>query len=130
MGASPNGHIRSLDKAVDILELLAAEPRGLALGDIAKRLGFNVSSAHHIVATLRDRGFLDQDSETRTYRLGYHLVSLVSGFVSEADIYAVGVGPTRDLRDASGATAYLTVLQDRETFVVFEATGIDPVQTW
>ena len=56
-------------------------------------------------------------------------MSLVNEFVSEADIYAVGAGPIRELRDASGDTAYLTVLQDREIFVVFEATGLHPVQT-
>jgi IclR family acetate operon transcriptional repressor len=125
----PSGHIRSLDKGMEIIELLAAEPRGLSVAEIARQLGFNVSTTHHLVATLRRRGFLDQDPETRAYRLGYRLVSVVNEFVSGADIYAVGAGPIRDLRDASGDTAYLTVLQDRDIFVVFEAPGIHPVQT-
>jgi IclR family transcriptional regulator, acetate operon repressor len=124
-----SGHIRSLGKAADIIEMLAAEPRGLSVATIAKGLGFNASTTHHLVATLRQRGFLDQDPETRFYRLGYHLVSLVNEFVSEADIYAIGAGPIRELRDASGDTAYLTILQEREIFVVFEATGLHPVQT-
>ncbi len=124
-----SGHIRSLDKAVDIIEMLAAEPRGLSVAAIAKGLGFNASTTHHLVATLRSRGILDQDPETRLYRLGFHLVSLVNEFVSEADIYAIGAGPIRELRDTSGDTAYLTVLQEREVFVVFEATGFHPVQT-
>ncbi len=126
---TPSGHIRSLDKGMDIIELLAAEPRGLAVAEIARRLGFNASTTHHLVATLRRRGFLDQDPETRAYRVGYRLVSVVNEFVSEADVYAVGAGPIRELRDATGDTAYLTILQDREIFVVFEATGIHPVQT-
>jgi DNA-binding IclR family transcriptional regulator len=104
----PSGHIRSLDKGMEIIELLAAEPRGLSVAEIARQLGFNVSTTHHLVATLRRRGFLDQDPETRAYRLGYRLVSVVNEFVSGADIYAVGAGPIRDLRDASGDTAYLT----------------------
>jgi DNA-binding IclR family transcriptional regulator len=129
MTSPPNGHIRSLDKAVDVLELLAAEPRGLSLTEIAKGLGFNVSTTHHLVATLRRRGFLEQDPETRVYRLGFRLVSLINAFISEADVYAVGIGPIRELRDASGDTAYLTVLQEREIFAVFEATGAQPIQT-
>jgi DNA-binding IclR family transcriptional regulator len=129
LAVTSSGHIRSLDKAVDIIEMLAAEPRGLSVAAIAKGLGFHTSTTHHLVATLRQRGILDQDPETRFYRLGYHLVSLVNEFVSEADIYAIGAGPIRELRDASGDTAYLTVLQEREAFVVFEAPGIHPVQT-
>ena len=129
MTETPSGHVRSLDKAVDIIEMLAAEPRGLSVATIAKALGFNASTTHHLVATLRRRGIIDQDPETRLYRLGYRLVSLVNEFVSEADIYAIGAGPIRELRDASGDTSYLTVLQEREIFVVFEATGRHPVQT-
>lgn len=125
----PSGHIRSLDKGMEIIELLAAEPRGFSVADIARQLGFNASTTHHLVATLRRRGFLDQDAETRAYRLGYRLVSVVNEFVSEADVYAVGAGPIRDLRDASGDTSYLTVLQAHDIFVVFEATGVHPVQT-
>ena len=123
------GQIRSLVKAADIIGMLAAEPRGLSVATIAKNLGFNASTTHHLVATLRQCGFLDQDPETRLYRLGYRLVGLINEFVSEADIFAVGAGPIRELRDASGDTAYLTVLQEREIFVVFEATGAHPVQT-
>lgn len=124
-----SGHIRSLDKAVDIIEMLAAEPRGLSVATIAKALGFNASTTHHLVGTLKSRGIIDQDPETRLYRLGFHLVSLVNEFVSEADIYAIGAGPIRELRDTTGDTAYLTVLQERDIFVVFEATGFHPVQT-
>ncbi len=129
MSETPSGQIRSLDKGMEIIELLAAEARGLSVAEIARQLGFNVSTTHNLVATLRRRGFLDQDPETRAYRLGYRLVSVVNEFVSEADIYAVGAGPIRELRDASGDTAYLTVLQERDIFVVFEATGGHPVQT-
>lgn len=126
---TPSGQIRSVDKAVDIIEMLAAEPRGLSVAVIAKALGFNASTTHHLVATLRRRGIIDQDPETRLYRLGYRLVGIVNEFVSEADIYAIGAGPIRELRDLSGDTAYLTVLQEREIFVVFEAPGRHPVQT-
>lgn len=129
MPEPPSGHVRSLDKAIDLIEALANESRGLSLAELAKRTGFNPSSAHHLVATLRRRGFVDQDPETRGYRLGYRLVSLVQEFVSESDIHSAGVGPIRELRDASGDTAFLTALQDREKFVVFEAAGHHPVQT-
>jgi DNA-binding IclR family transcriptional regulator len=126
---SPSGHVRAVDKAMVLLEALAEESRGLSLAELAKRTGFNSSSAHHLLATFKRRGFVDQDPETRTYRLGYRLVSLVHEFVSESDVYSAGAGRIRELRDASGDTAFLTALQDQEKFVVFEAAGHHPVQT-
>ena len=114
---------------MDVLEALAGESQGLGLGELAKRLGFNESSAHHLVATLRHRGFLDQDPRTKAYRLGYRLVGLVNEFLSEADVSSLGIGPIQELRDSSGDTSYLTLLQGRELFVAFEARGLHPIQT-
>lgn len=129
MSQSPNGHLQSLDKGLQVLELLAAHHRGLSLREIAGRLGFNLSSTHHLAATLRQRGFVDQDPETKAYRLGYGLVSLVNDFLSDATISSVGIGPIRELRDRTGDTSFLTILQGREIFVVFEAQGRYPIQT-
>lgn len=123
-----SGHVRSLDKAVDLLEALAGESRGLSLAELAKRTGFNPSTAHHLVATLRRRGFVDQDPETRNYRLGYKIVGLANQFLHDADLYTAGVGPIRDLRDASGDTTYLNILQGREVVSVIELPGTRPVQ--
>src|SRR5262249_10919517 len=69
------------------------------------------------------------DPQTKAYRLGYELVSLVNEFLADADVSALGIGPILELRDASGDTAYLTLLQGRELFVAFEARGVHPLQT-
>lgn len=129
MGESPKGHLQSLDKGLRVLVLLAAHHGGLDLRDVAGHLGFNLSSTHHLLSTLRRRGFVDQDPETKAYRLGYELVSLVNAFLSEASISSVGIGPIRELRDRTGDTSFLTILQGREIFVVFEAQGHFPIQT-
>jgi hypothetical protein len=52
-GQRPTGHVRSVEKAIDLIEALADESRGLSLAELAKRTGFNPSTAHHLVATLR-----------------------------------------------------------------------------
>jgi DNA-binding IclR family transcriptional regulator len=119
-----------VDKAMDILEALAGESQGLGLRETANRLGFNESTTHHLIATLRRRGFVDQDPQTKAYRLGYSLVRLVNEFLADADVSALSIGPIRELRDASGDTAYLTLLQGRELFVAFEARGLRPIQTY
>ncbi len=127
--AGSGAQVRSLAKGLAILELLAAECRSLPLGDIAARLGFNRSTTHQLLSTLRDQGFVNQEPESKAYRLGYHLISLVSGFMAEASISSLGVGPVQELRDATGDTCYLTILQGWELFIVFEAPGNQPMYT-
>jgi IclR family transcriptional regulator, KDG regulon repressor len=128
MATSPNGSIRSLDKAMDILDLLATEPHGLALSEIARRLHFNESTTHHLIATLKRRGVIDQDPRTRSYRLGFGLIQMALRFLGETDLYAAAERPIRELRDASGETAYLTVLHGHDLVSVIEMLGARPIQ--
>jgi IclR family KDG regulon transcriptional repressor len=123
-----SGTIRSVDKVVDILELLSRESHGLPLGELAKRLDLNASTVHHLLATLKARGLVAQDERTKTYRIGYRLVGLVSRFLSGTDIYPASIGPVEELRDRSGETSYLSVFQGKEVAVIISLTGARPVQ--
>ncbi|MGH2560886.1 MAG: IclR family transcriptional regulator [Thermomicrobiales bacterium] len=121
------GVIRSVDKVVDILELLAEESRGLPLTEIARRLGLNVSSVHHLMATLRARGIVTQDDRTKDYRIGYGLVGLVGRFVSGTDLYRAGMGPVEELRSRSIETSYLSVFHGRGLATIISLPGLRPI---
>jgi len=110
-----------------ILELLATESRGLTLAEMSRRLEFNRSTTHHLLATLRQNGFVDQEPETKAYRLGYRLVGLVNEFISGAAVSSLGRGHVQALRDVTGDTVYLSILQGWELFTVFEAQGAHPI---
>src|SRR2546427_11549729 len=69
--------VKSAERVLDILELLAAEPKGLTLSRISDKLGIARSSAHGLVHTLLQRGYLNQEDATRkTFRLGVRLIQL------------------------------------------------------
>ena len=58
--ARDNRKIQSVARALDILEVLSNAPGELALNEIAVMTGLNVSTCHHIVQTLLDRGYVSQ----------------------------------------------------------------------
>jgi DNA-binding IclR family transcriptional regulator len=66
-----------LDRALAMLELLAAEPQGLRLQDVADRLDIPKSAAHRLLATLAARGYARQSPNglylltTKLLGLGY-----------------------------------------------------------
>lgn len=120
--------IRSVDKVVDILELLSRERRGLPLGDIATRLELNVSTVHHLLATLKQRGLIAQDERARSYRLGYGLVAIVNDFLADTDLYSAAIGPVEVLRDCSGETSYLSAFQGQSITQVILLPGVRPIQ--
>jgi len=122
------GTIRSVEKVLDILDLLSRESRGIGLGDLAKRLDLNASTAHHLLATLKSRGIVVQDERSKAYRIGYSLVGLVNRFLAGTEIYPAGIGAVEELRDLSGETSYLSVIQGRDVSPIISLTGARPVQ--
>ncbi len=72
--ASPSAarpsHVKSASRALDIIEALAASPKGLGFTDLARLQAIPKSSLHALLAVLTDRGYVELDASRRTYVLG------------------------------------------------------------
>jgi IclR family KDG regulon transcriptional repressor len=68
--------IKSIIKAVDIMELFSGANREMALGDIAKSLKMDEATVSHIVSTLVAQGFLKQSFRRGKYSLGVRFLDL------------------------------------------------------
>ncbi len=103
--ASP---VKSADRTLDILELLAGEPRGLTISEISIRLTFARSSTHGLVHTLESRGYLSQDGGRR-YQLGARLVQLGLNAGDRLELRSVARRSLERLVAATHDTAMLAV---------------------
>ena len=65
-----------VDRVLDIIELLADEPNGLPLSEIARRVGMPKSAAHRLLASLAGRDFAVQDEASQRYRLTVKLAAV------------------------------------------------------
>lgn len=68
--------IKSLSKALVILEFLGKHPNGVSLQDIAVGTGFNKSSIHRVLSTFEDSGYVAQIFSGKEYRLTMKLMHL------------------------------------------------------
>ncbi len=57
----------SIEKALEVCEVLSASARGMSLSDLARALRQPPSSVHRLLAVLRRRGYVRQDEETQRY---------------------------------------------------------------
>ncbi len=128
MDTGSSGSIKSVDKALDILLALGTEKYGLQLREIAQKVQLNTSTTHHLLSTLKQRGFVDQDQQTAAYRLGLGLIRLSNTYLTQIDLYTAGIGPMQELRDRSGETSYLTLLQGSRLISPIELSGTRPIQ--
>jgi DNA-binding IclR family transcriptional regulator len=61
--------VQVLERALDILEALAASPPGLGISEIAGITQLPVSTVHRLLKVLKRRGYASQDPETRKYHV-------------------------------------------------------------
>ena len=66
----PSRTIQSVDRAIDVLEVLAHSGGELPLKAIAQKTGLNVSTCHHLLATLVNRGYVSRSKLGRLYFIG------------------------------------------------------------
>lgn len=79
--AAPASPVGSVDKALVLLEILAAAgPRGSSLRDIAAASALNKASVHRLLRALMHRDFAEQSASDQHYRLGAAALELTSAF--------------------------------------------------
>lgn len=68
--------VKSVEKAMAILEFLAQEGGKAHLNHIAHKMGMGKSSAHNIISTLVDLGYIQRKSGSTAYFLGSRVMNL------------------------------------------------------
>ena len=120
--------IRSVDRAVAILDLLARQ--GWSAGaEVARELHVHRSTALRLLATLDRHGLVERDPRTSKYRLGRRLVQLASSVRGEVDLRQAARPVCESLARTLGETVTLDVLDGREIVPVEQASGSTSVMS-
>lgn len=109
-------NVQSVDRAIDVLEALAAAGREIGVSDLGEATGLPHATIHRLTATLVARGYIRHNLRSRKYALGARLVDL-------------GTAAGRMLGDATrvflerlveltGETANLALLEDGQVVYV------------
>jgi DNA-binding IclR family transcriptional regulator len=125
--AAPSTSVQSVDRAVQILQLLAAHGEA-GVTEIAAELGVHKSTAFRLVAALEGRDLVDQNGERGKYRLGTGLLRLAGSTIARLDVVQEGRDVCRDLAARTGETANLAVLSDGAVLYLDQAAGVTAVQ--
>ena len=82
-----NNSVQSIDRVLDILEALSAAPQGLALSELAAATSLHASTAHRLLASLANRGYVRKDPQSGKYRLTLRLYEISRRVSSVLDLF-------------------------------------------
>lgn len=67
---------QSLERGLDVLEMIEAEGGELGVRELARRSGLSPTIVQRLISSLALRGYVEKNSETSRYRLGHRSLSL------------------------------------------------------
>lgn len=102
--------IQSVDRALDIMEVFSRAKGEMRLNEVAAAANLNISTCHHLLTTLMERGYVGQNPRQRTYYLGNKIIELSSARVRQMDLVEIATPDLQRLNTETGETVHLAVM--------------------
>ena len=109
-GEGDRHSIQSVDRALYLLETIAEAGGEASLTDLSIRTGLNISTCHHLLATLIRRGFAAKVPGRRLYALGARILYLGHACL-QVDLPRRAQPYMETVNRATGETVHLAALQ-------------------
>jgi DNA-binding IclR family transcriptional regulator len=120
--------VQAVRRALDLLIALARTGGEASLTELRQKTGLNKSTAYQLLAGLRARGFVEQNSETRHYRLGPTVLEIAASFLDESDLITRAQPMLNQIRDRTGETATLHLLVGDQRVTVAKAESLQTLR--
>ncbi|QAY76709.1 IclR family transcriptional regulator [Sphingosinicella sp. BN140058] len=99
----------ALEKGFDVVELLAGEPSGLTISEIAARLGLTISQIFRMIVVMERRGWLFKDAQSDRYRVSYKVLELAYRATPAQQLAHVATPVMHALAEAAEQSCHLVV---------------------
>lgn len=121
MKTPANNSVQSVERVLDIIELLAAHPHGMALTEIAEGSGLHVSTTHRLLGTLAQRGYVGKLDEIGKYRLTLRTFEVGSRVANSSSVLSTARPLIEKLGAAIGESVHLVLREGSRVVYIFKS---------
>lgn len=118
--------VPNLERGLEIMELLADNPKGLSIQDIKNELELSQTTVFRITQSLLQKGYLARDEESKYFYLTRKLLTVGFRAINEHDLLEIALPWMRKLRDEVKDTVFLGIMGDKEGIFIEQALGTYP----
>lgn len=117
--------VPAVDRAIRLLALLAEERRALTLAEMTGRLGLPHATAFRLAYTLEAHGLLRRNPTG--YEIGPRILTLGFEYLSSLDIVTLARAELGRLRDMTGASTNLAILDGFDILYLCHVPSLRPL---
>jgi DNA-binding IclR family transcriptional regulator len=121
-------HVPALERALDVIDLLASNDRDLSFSEIMNSLNIPRPSLARILGILTERGLINKMGERGLYRLGTQLLYLGSRLESKLKLRSVAWSYMEELALKTGKTIELSTLDRDQLILIDQIEGNEGVR--
>jgi IclR family pca regulon transcriptional regulator len=112
------GTSQSLERGLAILSSFHSDRPLIGVSELSRGLDLSRSTAHRYVVTLAKLGYLQQDPESRRYRLGPKVLDLGFSALNSMDLLEISAPYLRRLSDETQRTVNLAILDGTDVVYI------------
>src|SRR3954452_23729350 len=101
--------IQSVDRAITLLEAIAEAGGECSLTELSHRTQLNISTCHHLLSTLVQRGYVAKVPVRRSYALGARILYLSNACLRQVDLPQRAAPFIEQINEKTGETVHLAV---------------------
>jgi IclR family pca regulon transcriptional regulator len=118
-GESPRDHVGSLEKGLAVMEVLAANPAGMTLTEMADRTGLTRAGARRFLLTLAATGYATQNG--RRFQLSARLLTVARTWLQGTPLWAYAEPIMREVSAAFNESCSAAILGGEHVVYVARA---------
>ena len=122
--------VQVIDRALDLIELLATSENGLSITELSAATGLPKSTVHRILATYADRHYVEKNQETSIYSLGYKFVEIASVYLNKIVLKTEAAPIMHEMAMMFGVVSYLGVLENNEVMYLEKAEQFNSLRLY
>src|SRR5665647_1525 len=104
--------VQSVQKAFDLLEILAENPAISSLAELARMVGLSRNKTFRLLSTLCEKGLVDREDLTGSYLLGISSVTLAQKFIKNSSVVNYAHPIMEELAKKHDEAVYMTVIKN------------------
>ena len=125
-----NSRVQVIDRAMDLIELLATSENGLSITELSAATGLPKSTIHRILSTYTQRHYVEKNQETSIYSLGHKFVEIASIYLNKVELKTEAAPYMHEMVAIFGHTSYLGILENNEVMYLERADQFNSLRLY